>query len=126
MEMRKIAYLSSILGYLAYVKAAFAASPSPIVISPPPQGYKDLGAFVTNALTLAFIVAILVVLAMLVWGAFEWVTSGGDKDHVASARNRIINALVGLAVLAIAFALARLFGQFIGLDITNITVPTPP
>lgn len=100
-------------------------SPSPIIISPPPQGYADLGSFVSNALVLAFGIAVLLVLAMLVWGAFEWVTSGGDKEHVAAARNRIINALIGLAVLAIAFALARVFGQFVGIDITKIVIPGP-
>ena len=105
-------------------------SPTPvatIVISPPAQGYKDLGQFVTNVLTLAFAIAVLIVLIMLVWGAFEWITSGGDKDAVAKARNRIINALIGLAVLAVAFALTRVAGQFLGFDITaGIPIPTPP
>ena len=102
-------------------------SPSPrILISPPGIGYNQLGDFVSNALVLSFAVAILIVLVMLVWGAFEWVGSGGDKEAVGKARNRIINALIGLAVLAVAFAIARLFGQFVGLDITNIVVPTPP
>lgn len=98
-----------------------------IVVNPPAQGYSDLGAFITNILTLAFGIAIIVVLIMLIWGAFEWITSGGDKDHVSNARNRIINALIGLAVLAVAFALAKVFGQFLGFDITkSIPIPTPP
>lgn len=97
-----------------------------IIISPPPKtGYTDLGVFVGNFLQLAFGLALLVVLVMLIWGAFEWITSGGDKDNVAKARSRIINALIGLAVLAVAFALARVAGQFTGLDITKIIVPTP-
>lgn len=97
-----------------------------IVVSPPPQGYKDLGNFVTNVLTLAFVIAILVVLFMLIWGAFEWITSGGDKEAVGKARNRIINALIGLAVLAVAYALTRIAGQFLGFDITqSLPIPTP-
>ena len=81
--------------------------------------------FIGKALTIAFAVAILVVLVMLIWGAFEWITSGGDKDTVGKARGRIVNALIGLAVLAIAYALARVAAQFLGFDITNIVVPTP-
>lgn len=123
--MKKLGFLASSLSYLLSSVAVFAASPA-IVISPPAKGYNLLGDFVSNALVLAFGIAVLLVLVMLVWGAFEWVSSGGDKEAVAKARNRIINALIGLAVLAVAFAIARLFGQFIGLDITNIEIPTPP
>lgn len=104
-------------------------SPTPvatIVISPPAQGYSDIGFFITNILTVAFAIAIFVVLIMLVWGAFEWITSGGDKEAVGKARGRIINALIGLAVLAVAYALSRLAGQFLGFDITKgIDIPGP-
>ena len=62
---------------------------------------------------------------MLIWGAFEWITSGGDKDNVGKARNRIINALIGLAVLAVAFALFKVAGQFLGFDTTSFTIPRP-
>lgn len=102
-----------------------AQNPSPITVVPPEQGYKDLGAFVGNALQLAFIAAVLLVLGMLVWGAFEWITSGGDKEAVGKARNRIINALIGLAVLAVAFALFKTAGQFLGFNTTTFPIPTP-
>lgn len=121
--MRKLTLIGSTLVYLSTPITTFAAD---IVITPPAQGYKTLGDFVTNLLTISFAVALLVVLVMLVWGAFEWITSGGDKDAVAKARNRIINALIGLAVLAVAFALSRVAAQFLGFgDITNIPIPTP-
>lgn len=97
-----------------------------ISISPPAQGYKDVGNFVTSVLTLAFTIAVLVVLVMLIWGAFEWITSGGDKEAVGHARTRIINALIGLAVLAVAFALAKVAAQFLGFpDFSNLPIPTP-
>ena len=96
-----------------------------INIAPPLQGYSDLGKFISNVVQLSFIVAVLAVLVMLVWGAFEWITSGGDKDAVSKARNRIINALIGLAVLAVAFAIFKVAGQFLGFDTTNFTVPRP-
>ncbi len=106
------------------IKEVLAANQ--IDITPPTQGYTDLGVFIGNFISLAFAVAILVVLVMLIWGAFEWIVSGGDKESVGKARGRIINALIGLAVLAVAFALARVFGQFIGFpDISHIIIPTP-
>jgi hypothetical protein len=88
-------------------------------------GFSTIGDFIQKTLTLAFIVAIVVVLFMLIWGAFEWITSGGDKEAVGKARGRIINALIGLAVLAIAFALFQVAGQFLGFDIRDFAIPEP-
>lgn len=125
--MKKLALLASatLPFFTATVNLVQAAE---IKITPPAnKGYSDLGAFISNFLVLAFGIAIIVVLAMLIWGAFEWITSGGDKDAVGKARGRIINALIGLAVLSIAFALTRVAGQFLGFDITqSIPIPTPP
>lgn len=123
--LRKLTILGSSVVPFLWPINVFAQTPPSILITPPEKGFKTLGNFVTNTLTFAFAIAVLVVLVMLIWGAFEWITSGGDKEAVGHARNRIINALIGLAVLAIAFALARVVGQFIGIDITNIAIPTP-
>ncbi|MBI2314685.1 hypothetical protein HYU93_01330 [Candidatus Daviesbacteria bacterium] len=57
--------------------------------------------------------------------AFEWITSGGDKEAVGKARGRIINALIGLAVLAVAFALANVAARFTGLNLFDLTIPAP-
>lgn len=118
--MKKLAIISSIIVPFFTPLKAFAEE---ISISAPKEGYNDLGRFITNIISLAFIVAVILVLLMLVWGAFEWITSGGDKEHVASARGRIINALIGLAILAVAFALFRFAGQFLGFDVGSPTQP---
>lgn len=126
--MKKVIGILSSLPYLFLAPIAFAQdNPNTIIVGAPQGGYSSLGLFITNILTLAFGLAILLVLIMLVWGAFEWIASGGDKEAVGKARNRIINALIGLAVLAIAYALTRVAGQFLGFDITaGIPIPTPP
>lgn len=125
---KKLAVLSIFSPFLAVSKAL---AQNTIDINPPTSGgknvgYSNLGSFVSNVLSLAFGLALLFVLIMLVWGAFEWIASGGDKDAVGKARNRIVNALIGLAVLAVAFALATVAGQFLGFDFKKIPIPTPP
>lgn len=121
--MKKLAlFTASVLSLLSPVNV-FAVD---INITPPNQGYNDLGNFITNIIQLAFAFALLLVLVMLVWGAFEWISSGGDKEAVGKARGRIINALIGLAVLAIAFALATVGAQFLGFsNLNKITIPGP-
>lgn len=126
--MKKLLALASAITALLTPVSAFAQ----IKIEKPKLdnkyiGYSDLGSFITNITTVAFILAIILVLIMLVWGAFEWIASGGDKEAVGKARNRIINAIIGLAVLAIAFALAKVGAQIVGIDIfSNIIIPPPP
>lgn len=120
--MKKLAFLT---GLSSFWTASLAFAANEINIEAPAQGYKDLGKFVTNILQLSFVIAVLVVLFMLVWGAFEWITSGGDKEAVGKARNRIINALIGLAVLAVAFALFKVAGNFLGFEAPNFSIPRP-
>ncbi len=122
--MKKLVLIgSTALSLLTPIKA-FAADPN-VQINAPLVGFKSLSDFIANALVLVFTVGAFLVLIMLIVGAYEWIASGGDKEAVAKARNRIINALIGLLVLAIAFALVRLVGQFTGLNLTNLSIPTP-
>ncbi len=122
--MKKLAIFGSIITALLTPIKTLAADPA-INILAPEKGFKTVGNFITNALTLALAFGGLMVVIMILWGAFEWITSGGDKENVSKARNRIINALIGLAVLAAAFALARVFGQFTGLQLENLQIPSP-
>lgn len=89
-------------------------------------GYKNISDFINAALRFAFIIALLGVLVMLVWGGVSWIISGGEKEAVGEARKRIVNALIGLAVLAVAFAIAQLAGQFVGVDLLGtLIIPNP-
>lgn len=128
--MKKLAIVGSAITSLLTPVTALAAD---ITITPPVDattkknvGYSDLGVFISNVITLVFIFAVIAVLVMLIIGAFEWITSGGDKEAVAKARNRILNALIGMAVLAVAFAIFKIAGQFLGFDTLNFTIPRPP
>lgn len=126
--MKKLAALTSTALYLLSTVKVWAdpvASPGSINVLAPSAGFKTVGDFVSKAITFTLAVGIIIVLVMLVLGAFEWITSGGDKEAVGKARNRIINALIGLAILAVAFALANVGSQFVGIDLKNIVIPTP-
>lgn len=92
----------------------------------PQQGINpgtDPRIIITNAITIVFVVAVLAVLVFMIWGAFSWITSGGDKDKIKSARGMITNALIGLAVLALAFVIARIVGAVLGIDFANLQLP---
>lgn len=127
--MKKVALTAvSTIAYLFFGKVVFALTPTPgqIQITKPDVGYSDISTFLNAGLRLAFIIAIIAVLIMLVWGAVEWIFSGGNKEAYGKARDRILHALIGLAILAIAFAIVTFFGSFVGINPLGVLViPNP-
>lgn len=62
----------------------------------------NINSIITTVINIvSFIVGIIAVI-MLIVGGFKFVTSGGDSNNVASARNTILYAIIGLVVVAIA------------------------
>ena len=83
-------------------------------IAPPTGAPTDLGNFTGGAIRIFIIVAGFALLIYLFWGAFDWITSEGDKEKVGKARNKIINAIIGVVILAAAFAIIQVLGVFTG------------
>jgi len=93
-------------------------------ITPPPPiagfigndqtGAEGISNFLSNAVTLIYSIAAVVLVFMLLWGAFDWMTSGGDKEKIAAAQKRILNAVIGIILFAVAFAVIAVLGQFTG------------
>lgn len=46
-----------------------------------------------------FVLAGISALLYLLWGSLQWVISGGEKENVEKARNKIVNALVGVMII---------------------------
>ena len=51
---------------------------------------------------------------MIVWGAWDWLISGGDKEKLQGAQKKLINAMVGIILFAIAFAAIKVLAKFTG------------
>lgn len=58
--------------------------------------------------TYMFVILLVLAGLMIIWGAFEFVLSGGDMEKNKNARNKLIWALVGVAVAFAARGLVRL------------------
>lgn len=88
-----------------------------------PAGFKFAGAkigdVVSSALDLVIMIAAFLAFIWLVWGAFQYLFSGGNKEGLAKARSRMIWAIVGLIFIAAAFALAQFIEQILGPQVTS-------
>ena len=105
-----IFFIVSPSSVLAVVEQVNLASSQPGGVSTT----TSTGNLIGSALQIVFIFAGLAVLVFLVWGAFDWITSGGDKEKVAGARRKITNAIIGLFLLALAAFIVSLFGEIVG------------
>lgn len=51
--------------------------------------------------------------------AYQWIGSGGDKNEVGAARDKITWSLIGLMAIVIAWSIVGIIGKLLGLDILN-------
>jgi hypothetical protein len=124
--MKKLAALATTFGYLLTAASVFAG---PRQVTVPPNTVPGVdpsttttGMLIASALQIVFIFAALAVLVFLVIGAFRWIASGGDKEAIGKARGTIVNALIGLALLALAFFIASLAGEIVGISLFNLPI----
>jgi len=86
----------------------------------------DLGTVLSFLIKFFFIVAGLAAILYLLLGAFAWVTSGGSKENVEKAREKIQAAVIGLILIFIVLTLIVLVENIfnIGLGLSkSIKVP---
>ena len=88
----------------------------------------SFGEFIGAILSFLFLIAGVLVFVYLVWGGLQWLTSGGDSSATQAARDRITAALVGLAIIALAYAIVQIVQAFFGIEVVGDSsgnFPTP-
>lgn len=90
------------------------------------KGGTAIGLLLGNIIGGMIIVAFVLAMIFLLTGAFHWITSGGDKANLESARNKIIHAIVGLIVLASVWAIMAIVSQFLGISFPDLQIPSIP
>lgn len=86
--------------------------------------FKCLEAVFSNILTVAISLAGLALFVMLVMGGFKFLTSGGDPKATGQAKQTMTYAVIGIALMALAFLIFRLIEVFTGVNVTKFEIPT--
>ena len=92
-------------------------------ITPPPAmdlGGTDpaqgVGTFIGFGIRMFIVIAGLALLIYLLWGAFDWITSGGEKEKISKAQGKITNAVVGMIIIFVVFVVFNLLaGNILGI-----------
>jgi len=69
----------------------------------PPELTQVIG----NLINSAFYILGALLLVMLLYGGFVWMTAMGDSEKTKKARQTITNAVIGLVIIASAYALSN-------------------
>lgn len=96
------------------VSQAFGQIIPPAAIQYLGFGAVGISTFLSKLVILVYSIASIVVLFMFFWASFDWITSSGEKEKLASAQKRILNAGVGIVLLAASFAILKVLGNFTG------------
>lgn len=102
--------MSVYLLYMLNVIDALAAS-EPVISIPPPKGGfgdKSIGEVISTGINWAVAIGALATLLYIVRGGFEYVTAGDDAEKAEGGRAHITNGVIGLLIIASAFAIFKL------------------
>ena len=79
----------------------------------------DFTKIVSNLLAIITIIAGVGFLFYFILGAVNWITSGGDAQKAATARNTILNAVIGLVITVIAYPAILLIAKLVGIPLAD-------
>jgi len=129
---RFLAPLIAFLSYLILAPSAFAAI---IDCNKMDEPFKTLCKVTTDpttavpniiakAISFIFVIAVVVAIFFLLWGALKWIYSGGDKAAIESARGTITAAVIGLVILFLTFLIFTVVLNFFNINILNVNFPS--
>lgn len=81
----------------------------------PTGGLYDTGTNIIQvALTLLFLVGIVLAIVFIIYSGIQWAISGGDKQKLQNARNRLVYSIIGLLVVSLSFIILHNIIQLTG------------
>jgi hypothetical protein len=92
------------------------------------SGAELLAKLIAQFLSLAFIIAGIVLLGMILLAGLEWMTAGGDQNKLKAAQGKLTNALIGFTIVVATRAVLGLIAGILGiswLETLKISWPTP-
>ncbi len=78
-----------------------------------PFAIPTIGELLTFLIRFFFVVGGLVALYYLLSGALNWISSGGNKENVEKARERIQNAVIGIILIVVVLSIMWTFENVI-------------
>lgn len=91
----------------------------------PTEPQEGINKIVSFGIQTFLIVAAIAALIYLFGGAYDWITSGGEKEKISKAQNKITNAVIGLLLSVSMLAIFNLIAGDILHIIPNWSIVLP-
>lgn len=78
--------------------------------------------FIPKLIGLSLIIGVLIFFFIMIIGAIQWISSGGDKNALEEAKKKITNAIIGIIILFSVFALLKVIENFFGISILTLDI----
>lgn len=70
-------------------------------------GKRDIRATIASIINVAMGLLGIIAVGIILIGGFQWMTAGGNEENVEKAKKRIIQGVIGLAIILASWAIAR-------------------
>ena len=69
----------------------------------------------------------LIAVVLIIIGGFQWMTSGGEEEKIMKAKQLMINGIIGLVIIVLAYAIATfIIGKLVDVVNQPATLPAAP
>ncbi len=107
----------SIVALFGAVNVAFTAPQPPCdkfgdtlgvgCASVPGLGSTDIRQTIANVIGIALTLVGTVVVVIIIWAGFRWMTAGGNEEQVGMAKKQLGQAVIGLAIILMAYSITQ-------------------
>ncbi len=83
----------------------------PTAAGEPIPNVSDATTIITRVIQVLLAIAGLVAVIFLIVGGFRYITAGGNEETAESAKKTILNAIIGIVVIILAFVIVRVISN---------------
>lgn len=84
-----------------------------------PEQFRDFKVVILNSFNIVIIVAGIGFVVLLLYGGVRYLTSLGNEDATKNARQIMLDAAIGLAIVAVAWAVGNYVLQLLGINLSG-------
>ena len=110
------------LASILHTSPVHAATPAPTAVpyspGPSPAGLSSVENTFTSFVSASVGIAFMVMLILIVWAGFKYLTSGGEPKAIQAAHQVTTWAFLGILFMAIAWLILQLIENFTGIRVT--------
>lgn len=94
-----------------FIQKAYGASITP------PSNINSIADIINAILPIVYGVAGIALFGLLIYSGFTWLTSAGDPDKLRKAQGTMVNSVIGLAIVLLAYFATRVIGGILGMPL---------